>query len=104
NDEWITLKEYEDLKVVLTGLKHGKYFFEVKLIPRTEQESFVLFSQRIVIHPAFWQTKWFLLLMLIGITALLFALYKWRTQRIRREAKIKQDFEKKLAQMQWQNL
>jgi hypothetical protein len=104
NEEWTVLKEYDELKATYTNLSPGKYNFQVKIIPKTDQSSFTVIDQRIVVKPAFWQSWWFRLVLILVILALLTGGYKWRTNSIKKAALIKQDFDKKLAQIQWQNL
>ncbi len=66
-----------------TNLPPGTYFFKVKAANNDGVWNETPATLQIVILPAFWQTWWFRIIILIAVTLSLFAIYSYRIKRIR---------------------
>ena len=69
-----------------SNLWPGDYWLEVQGSNRTGRLTGQELRLPITVLPAWWQTPWALLLLLAGLTALGFALVRWRTHRVRMQA------------------
>ena len=83
-----------------TNLDGGSYTFRVRAVygnddPQNAEES----SLNIVIEPHFWKTWWFASLLVLTISAALFAFYSLRINAVRHEAELKTEFNNRLAEV-----
>lgn len=76
--------------VSYTNLLPGNYLFELSASNSGAVWSKGITTVTIVIHPAWWQTLWFKLAVLLVVAAVITALVKKRIARIRHNAAIKQ--------------
>lgn len=98
DEKWVNNPETGNL-AVYTGVKPGEYEFLVKAVnaagvwgpPK---------KMTISITSPFWQTSWFYVLCAMLIIGILTYLSYLRTKRVRRQERIKADFEKQLAGME----
>lgn len=88
----------------LIGLAPGRYNLQVKQISKTYnwQQTNDLLS--FIIRPPFYKTWWFLSLIIIGITAGLFLLYRYRYRNLKRVEALKTEFNKKVAYLEMEAL
>ena len=86
SDEWIYTTSHE---LTFPFLSHGQYRFEV--YAQNENGSWsdkpAVFS--FVIHPPFWRTWWFLVLVVVSAVTLTFLLVRFQISRIRRRNKLR---------------
>ncbi|MBK8878983.1 MAG: histidine kinase [Haliscomenobacter sp.] len=54
----------------------------------------------LVIAPPFWQTWWFLLLLLAGAGSIGWGMYRWRVAQIRKEERMKAGFQRRIAEVE----
>jgi ligand-binding sensor domain-containing protein len=86
-----------------TNLPPGDYTFRVNAAHRgnwSDKEKSISFT----ILPFFWQTWWFWLLFALFIIAVFYSLYRYRLYQMRKEEKIKSQFQKRLVEMEMQAL
>ena len=65
------------------SLPPGDYTFEVKAVNEDGVESKTTAKLQIQIHYPYWQTWWFLTLLILGIIALVSVIFSWRLRAIR---------------------
>lgn len=101
SDEWITDKEK---KAVFTNVPGGNYVFEAKFLDRNNQVLEQSLLMPVEIIPPFWKTWWFKILA-FGVFVLIgLAFYLIRISNIKREAALKTEFNKQLANMELSTL
>ena len=86
-----------------TNLVPGVYTFEVVAWTKGAKEK-VSKSFEIEILPAFWQTWWFALVILMFIAGLIYALIRYKENEAIKRAKIRSEYDKALAEMEMQAL
>ena len=64
-----------------TGLRPGKYFFEIK--GDNGMDVSKITSLEIIISPPFWQTWWFITIIALLLSSLAFILIRWRIKNLR---------------------
>lgn len=80
-----------------TQLLPGKYIFKVKAANSDGKWSDEIKQLEIIIHPPFWSTWWFRVGLLVMLGGLIFWLYKLKTDQIRKQERLKAEFDKKIA-------
>jgi class 3 adenylate cyclase/ligand-binding sensor domain-containing protein len=85
DNNWIDLGN--TTYITYSGLNPGEYVFEVKAINGNQVESTVL-SYPFVVMPPYWQTKWFIGLMILLLLLSFYLFYRWRVKKIERERDI----------------
>ena len=65
-----------------TNLPAGKYIFKVKASNGQDSSRDRITTLSIIIDPPFWRTWWFIALSLITISAILYALYRYRINQL----------------------
>ncbi len=83
-----------------TNLDPGKYTFKVKASNNDGIWNEKGLSINIFIKPPFWQTWWFYALVTALAGSVVWVLYKFRVGQIRKEEKLKTEFNKKLADVE----
>ena len=87
-------------RLVFTNLNHGVYTLKVKAVNSDGYESKEMAQLKLIVHPPFWLSWWaYLLYIIIGVSALLFARRltlkrereKFRMQQIEQEAARKEE-------------
>lgn len=79
-----------------TNLPPGRYTFRVRAYSSQQKAGKTEASFSFTIKPAFWQTAWFKLLVLLFVAGVIWLLYRWRI----RQLKQKQARENKLQQLE----
>lgn len=97
SDEWII---NTDRKAVFTSVPGGDYTFEAKLLDRNKDDLKQILSMPIEIIPPFWKTLWFKIIGAILFTIIGLAFYFIRIRSIKREEKLKTEFNKQIANME----
>jgi len=97
SDAWITTN---NKKAVFTHIPGGDYVFEAKFVDRNSNVLKQKLSMNITIIPPFWKTWWFKTLGAILIGAIGLAFYIIRINALKRENKLKIEFNKQLANME----
>ncbi len=85
DDNWIDLGN--TTYITYSGLRPGKYDFEVKAINADNVESSVV-SYSFVVMPPYWQTAWFIALLIILFLLTFYLFYRWRVKKLVRERDI----------------
>jgi hypothetical protein len=83
-----------------TNLDPGRYTFKVKASNNDGIWNDTGLSINIIISPPFWKTLWFYALMSLLIAGIIWTLYKFRVGQIRKEEKLKTEFNKRLADVE----
>jgi hypothetical protein len=97
--DWIITTDHS---VNYSGIPSGNYTFKVKLLENNSEVS--QSSIRISVSTPFWKQDWFqMLLVVIGFSAVYF-FYRIRLNQVRKEEKIKREYNKKLAEVEMKAL
>lgn len=75
-----------------TNLKGGSYVLRFKESQNKKFEEIHIF-----IEPPFWQTWWFYSLCILGISGLIYGIYRFKISQVKREEAIKTEMNKQLA-------
>lgn len=86
DEEWISTDAKRRF-ITYTNLDPGEYMFMVKASNNDGLWNETSTNIKIIIHPPFYQTWWFRVLMAIFIFACLFGFYRWRIAAFRRQKK-----------------
>ena len=83
DDEWIPLRLGEH-SVRYSALPPGHYTFEVRYVSSQSAEQSAMASIEVVVHPAFWNSWWFRLLLSILFVVLVIYIYNRWAARLKR--------------------
>jgi ligand-binding sensor domain-containing protein len=83
-----------------TNLDPGGYVFKVKASNNDGIWNDKGLSISIFIRPPFWRTWWFYALVSVLVASIVWTLYKFRVGQIRKEEKLKTEFNKRLADVE----
>lgn len=82
-DEWIPLKPGEH-SVRYSALPSGSYTFEVRYVPLADDVEEQILSLEIDVSPYFWKSWWFLMLLVLLVSAIAIYVYKRRVEELKR--------------------
>ena len=102
-NDWVVMPSinYDSSQAAfLQDLKPGKYKFQVKVRVGNGEWRKQIAEMEIVVKPAFWQTWWFWLLVLMAIGILIFLIVKLRVRAVRKQERIKAAHEKQLLELE----
>jgi len=102
--EWRNLTPNDDFRAIYTNLSPGEYNFKLKCVPLIDQDAFEVLNIPMIINPPFWKTWWFRLISLSLILGLVYSIYHWRIQTIRKEENIKREFNDKITELELSQL
>lgn len=88
NKEWIPTR---DRRIIFPNLPPGKYKFKVRTSLNKNFKQFTEASYAFVIHPPFWKENWFLFLMVIIFSGLVYLIIRVRIEQIRRIESLKNE-------------
>lgn len=97
SDEWIVDKEK---KAVFTNIPGGSYLFEARILDKNNEILEQNLSMPIKIIPPFWEELWFKILGFSIFLSIGLAFYFIRIRNIKREALLKTEFNKQIANME----
>jgi sugar lactone lactonase YvrE len=100
--EWINNKNNHFIKY--TNLPPGNYIFKVKVKRPSGEFSNEVAEWKLTILPPFWQRWWFITIVTIALSFLIFLILKQRIKAVRKQEKLKRDYEKRLAETEMQAL
>ncbi|MEO0404784.1 MAG: cbb3-type cytochrome oxidase assembly protein CcoS, partial [Bacteroidota bacterium] len=83
-----------------SNLSGGEYVFEVKAITPQGQEMASPTSLRLSCPISWYKTTWFKVLSAFLSLALLFGIFQWRVATIRKQARLKSEFDKRIAEVE----
>lgn len=86
-------------EVNYSGIPSGKYTFRVQSADGKAEASMV-----VVVSTPFWKARWFRLLAVLVALGLIYVLYRLRLNDIRRDEKLKREFNQKLAEVEMKAL
>lgn len=87
-----------------TSLSPGSYTFQVRSVNTAGIFSQNMTTLHIVVEPAFWQTWWFRLLVVLFILSLVFGYFQARLYLVKREEKERANFQQQIAQLEMKAL
>ncbi|HOY19705.1 MAG TPA: histidine kinase [Haliscomenobacter sp.] len=90
----------QNKEVTFTSVPPGTYKFCLKARNKDGIWSKQITTLDIVIKPPFWQTPWFIALINLIIGGLIYGAYRLRTWQIRKEERMKAEFNKRLAEVE----
>lgn len=102
HDDWVYINTRRTAS--FTDLSPGNYTFHVKASNGDEVWSDDELAIRVHILPPFYLTWWFYLLCGLTAVSVGYGIYRYRVNIIRKEARLKAEFDKKLAQVEMQAL
>ncbi len=85
SDSWQTLPQGES-ELQLLGLKPGRYHLQIRSEVRGDPATADVLDIHFQIRPAWWNTWWFWLTLVVGLLALATVIYQYRERRIRQRA------------------
>lgn len=83
-----------------TNLDPGNYTFKVKASNNDGVWNEAGLAVDIFIAPPFWRTLWFYMLSLLTLGAMIYLIYRLRVGQIRKEEKLKTEFNRKLSEVE----
>lgn len=83
-----------------SDLLPGPYKFCLKAKNKDGNWSKDITTLALIIKPPFWRTPWFIALINLAIGGLIYAAYRFRTWQIRKEERMKTEFNKRLAEVE----
>ena len=83
-----------------TNLDPGSYTFRVKASNNDGIWNDEGLALKVNITPPFWQTLWFYISALLLVSVIIYAFYRFRIAQVRKEEKLKTEFNKKLAEVE----
>jgi ligand-binding sensor domain-containing protein len=98
DDDWVIAGDRTFARYA--KLPGGDYVFRLKAANDQGQWSDELAMLHVHIVPPFTRTIWFYLLVAAAVLALLYAFYRIRVRRVRRESELKAQFDRELAQVE----
>lgn len=96
--DWVESDERRS--VIYTNLKGGKYLFQVEVSNSQGQWNNAVAELPIKILSPWWQSTWFAVSSIILILGALYTIYKFRINSIRKKAKLKTEYEKRIANVE----
>ncbi|HVI47021.1 MAG TPA: two-component regulator propeller domain-containing protein [Chitinophaga sp.] len=102
DENWVSADNI--LVAKYTGLEPGLYTFRVRAVNAAGTFSEHISSLRIFIRPAFWQTPWFKILVLLIVAAFVYLYIKLRIAGVKREAKKRAAIQQQMAQLEMKAL
>lgn len=88
DDKWHNVGNH--LEATYTNLDPGKYVFEVKAANNHGLWNQQGDSLTVIVHPPFWKTRWFILMILIALITVVYFIYKFRINQLKKSYSIKQ--------------
>lgn len=85
--DWVKAGDIRNAKYSL--LPPGNYTFRVRAQNEEGDFSDETTSLHIIIHPPFWKTWWFILLMVLTVAAIIYQLHRMRVQQLLRVEKVR---------------
>ncbi len=83
-----------------TNVPGGEYVFQLQAANNEGVWNETLLEIPVFVATAWWATWWFRGAALLGIGGLVYAVYRYRVDQVRRKARLKTEYEKKLAQVE----
>ncbi len=94
-DEWV--EAGPDRKAIFTNVPGGDFVFEARVADFNGRSTVTLVSLPITIVPPFWKTWWFVALCVLFAVAMAGSFHRVHIRNVRREERLKMEFDKKLA-------
>lgn len=104
NPDWVLLNEFNDFQATFTSLAPGNYTFEVQIIPKIDQASFLVFSQKIVVNPYYYQTWWFWSIIALVLIVIAYSFYRIKMDGLKREQQLRLEYNQQINQLKWEGL
>ena len=83
-----------------TNVPPGEYVFELQVANNEGLWNEEIFSLPIYIATPWWKAPWFWPLMVLVLLGLAYSVYKWRIGQVRKEERLRSEYERKLAHME----
>lgn len=81
-------------------LPPGEYFFTVIAANSDGVWNHSGASLKIIVHPPFWRTRWFLALSALAVLGMIFLVYEYRVRRLKRANALQESFSRQLIESQ----
>jgi ligand-binding sensor domain-containing protein len=102
DNDWIN--NGSNTSVRFTSLEPGNYTFKVAASLNGKDWFDAKEPFSFVIHPPFWQSWWFRILVVLLIGLLVYGLFRQRISKIKEREKLKREYEKKIAEVEMSSL
>lgn len=104
NDDWVvtpsSILEGKMNMIFLENLQPGNYLLHIKARNGSDKWLPKEAQLAIIISPPFWQTWWFWLTVIAGISLIIFTIVKWRVNAVRKQERLKAKHEKDLLELE----
>ena len=97
-DEWTEVKERRYANY--TNVPPGDYTFELQVANNEGTWNPEFATVNVHVATPWWLSIWFWSLVAIGLAGLTYMAYVWRIRQVRKEEKLKADFQRKLTEME----
>lgn len=87
-------------EAVYTHLPPGEYIFKVSAANNDGVWSAEAAALKIVVMPPFWMTKWFLSSIIVAVSGLIFWIYTWRMNVVKKRARLQEELARQLMESQ----
>jgi ligand-binding sensor domain-containing protein len=102
DENWVSAEKL--LVAKYTNLPPGNYIFKVRAVNTAGTFSSQITQLPIYITPSFWQTRWFKIVGLLLIAALVYLYFKLRIYNIKKEARKRNAIQQQIAQLEMKAL
>ncbi len=89
DDDW--LESTDETSIVFTNLPPGDYVFEILSCNSDKVWTSKPLRIKFTIHPAFWQTWWFFMFLVVMLIGIVVVIFRWRTGIIKKQSQEKQE-------------
>lgn len=104
NDDWVitpySILEGKMNMIFFENLHPSTYLLHIKARNGTNEWLPKEAQLTIIISPPFWQTWWFWLSVIAGISLIIFTIVKWRVNAVRKQERLKAKHEKDLLELE----
>jgi ligand-binding sensor domain-containing protein/two-component sensor histidine kinase len=90
--------------IVFASLKPGNYLLQIKAANNDGIWTSNYLELKFTIQWPIWQRWWFILLIAAGLTTLIYLAYRFRLKAVRKEEQLKNEFSKKMAEVEMKAL
>ena len=98
SDEWIDAKDRRNANY--TNVPGGDYVFQLQAANNEGIWNPSIYELKVCVATPWWQSWWFQLLALILLSGIIYSIYRYRVLEVRREERLRSDYEKQLANVE----
>lgn len=102
-NNWVEMPRYniDSAQVIdMVDIKPGKYLMRLKVRVGNEDWRKQMAEMTIIVKAPFWQTWWFWLFIISGLSLVVFGFVKWRVNSVRKQERLKAKHERELIELE----